>query len=79
MKMAAESALIQYDGPIETPLEYEGLARLIGDPLVFDYDALPKASLDRAKKAWAGFDLPRRREFAAWFGLWSARERFRRQ
>ena len=53
--------------------------RLIGDPVTFDYDTLPEASLERARTAWEGFDLPRRRAFAAWFGLWSARERFRRR
>jgi len=77
MRIAAEAALLRYDGAIVTPLEFEGLARVIGDPVAFDPARLAAEQADRLKAAWDGFDLPRRRAFASWFGLWYARERFR--
>lgn len=77
IRMGAEAELLRYEGPLETPLEFEGLARLIGSPLTFDPAKLSGEPADRLRQAWEGFDLPRRRAFASWFGLWYARERSR--
>ncbi len=77
MRIAAEAALLRYDGPIATPLEFEGLARVIGDPVAFDARKLAPEQAERLKAAWDGFDPAKKRAFSSWFGLWYARERFR--
>lgn len=77
MRIAAEAALLRYDGPITTPLEFEGLARVIGDPVSFDAGKLAPEQAERLKAAWEGFDPAKKRAFCSWYGLWYARERFR--
>jgi len=73
-KVRTEAVMLKVEAPVDTPLEYEGIARSIGDPLAWD----PSKADSKLAAWWSEQPLAKRRAFAAWFGLWCARERTRR-
>jgi hypothetical protein len=74
-RLRAEASMLVYEPQVETPMEYEGAARAIVDPLAFD----PSKAPEKLASWWDGLTLPQRRGFAAWFGLWCAREGTRKK
>ncbi len=74
VKVRAEASMLKYDGVLETPMEYEGIGRAIGDPLTYDFEKQDA----KLVTWWSEQTVAKRRAFATWFGLWCAQEAARR-